>query len=284
MSYRVAPYESKNANKARLHNRWGCSVGHTLRNFNPPSRLDAHPRPSGASALTLAHKSMPNQNTTPLTRIAVFYDGNYYMKLSNYYKHQHHRKQHLAFTGVHEFIRHKVAEKEYRDVAFCQIVESHFFRGRFSLNAALARDRLVTDRFIDQLLMFAGIVTHYYPMNEYTDPPQEKGIDVWLSLEAYDLAVHKRFDVLVLIAGDEDFVPLIRKLNGIGTPVMLLGIDVNWDENGTGKRITVSQALLDEASYPVILNTEIDAKPTKGSPIIEGLFVPKDKDKDEDKR
>jgi hypothetical protein len=38
------------ANKARLINRWGCSVGHAFRNFNPPSRLDAHPRPSGASA------------------------------------------------------------------------------------------------------------------------------------------------------------------------------------------------------------------------------------------
>ena len=38
------------ANKARLDNRWGCSVGHAFRNFNPPSRLDAQSRPSGASA------------------------------------------------------------------------------------------------------------------------------------------------------------------------------------------------------------------------------------------
>jgi hypothetical protein len=53
MSYRAASYESKNANKTRLDNRWGCSVGHARRNFNPPSRLDAHRRPSGASALTL---------------------------------------------------------------------------------------------------------------------------------------------------------------------------------------------------------------------------------------
>jgi hypothetical protein len=36
--------------KARLGNRWGCSVGQDFRNFHPPSRLDAHPRPSGASA------------------------------------------------------------------------------------------------------------------------------------------------------------------------------------------------------------------------------------------
>jgi hypothetical protein len=36
--------------KARLVNRWGCFVGHAFRNFNPPSRFDAHRRPSGASA------------------------------------------------------------------------------------------------------------------------------------------------------------------------------------------------------------------------------------------
>jgi hypothetical protein len=36
--------------KARLDNRWGCFVGYAFRNFNPPFRFDAHPRPSGASA------------------------------------------------------------------------------------------------------------------------------------------------------------------------------------------------------------------------------------------
>ena len=37
-------------NKARLVNRWGCCVGHAFRIFKLPSRLDAHSRPSGASA------------------------------------------------------------------------------------------------------------------------------------------------------------------------------------------------------------------------------------------
>ena len=40
----------KKANKARLDNRWGSSVGHAFRRFNSPSRFNAHPRPSGASA------------------------------------------------------------------------------------------------------------------------------------------------------------------------------------------------------------------------------------------
>ncbi len=37
-------------NKARLDNRWGCSVGDAFRSFNPPTRLRVHRRPSGASA------------------------------------------------------------------------------------------------------------------------------------------------------------------------------------------------------------------------------------------
>jgi hypothetical protein len=46
----ITSIDHKKANKARLSNRWGCSVGHAFRNFNPPSRFDARPRPSGASA------------------------------------------------------------------------------------------------------------------------------------------------------------------------------------------------------------------------------------------
>ena len=32
-------------NKARLDNRWGCSLGHAFRSFNPPSRFNAYPHP-----------------------------------------------------------------------------------------------------------------------------------------------------------------------------------------------------------------------------------------------
>jgi hypothetical protein len=38
------------ASKARLVNRWGCTVGNAFRNFKPLSRIHAYPRPSSASA------------------------------------------------------------------------------------------------------------------------------------------------------------------------------------------------------------------------------------------
>lgn len=208
----------------------------------------------------------------PLTRVALFYDGTYFINASQYFSKQHTRKAFLTFAGFQEYVRHKVAEREHRDVSFCQIVEAHFFRGRFSLSSAQQKQAVETDRFVDQLLMHAGIVTHYYPMNESVNPPQEKGIDVWLSLEAYDLAVHKKFDVLVLCSGDQDFVPLVRKVNGIGTRVMVIGMEADWEHSSRKFSIHTSQTLIDEASYPIILNNEVDAKTAKGDRIIDGLF------------
>jgi hypothetical protein len=38
--------KANKANKARLDNLWGCSVGHAFRKFNPLSRFNAHPAPS----------------------------------------------------------------------------------------------------------------------------------------------------------------------------------------------------------------------------------------------
>jgi uncharacterized LabA/DUF88 family protein len=118
----------------------------------------------------------------------------------------------------------------------------------------------------------AGIVTHYYPMNESVNPPEEKGIDAWLSLGAFDLAVRNRFDVLVWGSGDQDFVPLVRKVDGIGTRVMIIGMDVDWDYDGRKYNMHTSQALIDEASHPIIPNAEIDSKTAKGDRIIDGLF------------
>jgi uncharacterized LabA/DUF88 family protein len=98
-----------------------------------------------------------------------------------------------------------------------------------------------------------------------------------LSLEAYDLAVHKRFDVLAVFTGDQDFVPLIRKLNGIGTRVMVIGVEITEDKSGNklDPPIISSQKLIDEASYALMLSEEIDSKKNKGVSLIDNLFVNK---------
>ena len=70
----------------------------------------------------------------------------------------------------------------------------------------------------------------------------EKGIDVWLALEAFELTIYRRYDVSVLLACDCDFLPLVRKLNTIGTRVMFLGWDFSYvDRNSQDRETRTSQ-------------------------------------------
>lgn len=207
-----------------------------------------------------------------LTRIAVFYDGGYFSAVSDYYLFCHERKQRLSVPGLHDFIKHQVAESEGVDPRYCQVVDAHYFRGRFSAQESQQAGKLFSDRAFDDVLMRAGVVTHYLPRTERG----EKGIDVWLALEAFELAVYKRFDVLVLVVCDGDYLPLVRKVNTLGTRVMLLAWDFDEkDPTGRQHSTRVAQALLDEVTYPVQMHTIIDDRTRRHDPLIANLFLPK---------
>ncbi len=215
-----------------------------------------------------------NQMNSPLIRIGVFYDGNYFLKISDYYYFQHERKARISLEGLHEFIRHQVAEEEDVDVRLAQITDAHFFRGRLSATEARDKDRLFHDRLLDDILMNLGVSTHYMPLKTRDGRLQEKGIDVWLSLEALELALHKTLDVVVLIAGDSDYVPLIRKLNTVGTRVMLLNWDFKYEDFKGETRVTrASQQLLEQVTYPVAMHAVIDRGLTAQDEVVEALFV-----------
>jgi cold shock CspA family protein len=204
-----------------------------------------------------------------LTRIGVFYDGNYFFHVSNYYQYQHARKARISIDGLHEFIRHQVSELEAEDVKYCQIVDAHYFRGRPRAQEAEARGLLLRERQFDDILMREGVITHYLPLG----PDGEKGIDVWLALETYELAIYKRFDVTVLIACDGDFLPLVRKLNALGTRVMLLGWGFSYiDQSGKDRETRTAQVLLEEVTYPVLMHQIIDSR--TADPRVDQLFVP----------
>lgn len=215
-----------------------------------------------------------------MIRIAVFIDGGFYDAVSKYYCFQHLRKRHLNIAGLQDFVRLQTAEKEKMDISYCHVVEAHFFRGRFSAESAIHAGKIEGERIFDEMLMRAGIVQHYLPLDESRyGPAKEKGIDVWLSLEAFDLAVHKRFDVLTLLAGDGDYVPLIRKLNGIGTRVMLLGWDFSYEftnPKGEKKKTTTrtDTDLIKAATYPIMMHTFIDDRThkTEMQNLIDNMF------------
>ena len=215
-----------------------------------------------------------NQMNSPLVRIGIFYDGNYFLKISDYYYFQHERKARISLEGLHEFVRHQVAEEEDIDLRLAQITEAHFFRGRLSATEARDKDRLFHDRLLDDILMNLGVCTHYMPLKTRDGRLQEKGIDVWLALEALELALHKSLDVVVLIAGDSDYVPLIRKLNTVGTRVMLLNWDFKYEDFKGETRVTrASQQLLEQATYPVAMHAVIDRGLQEQDEVVEAMFV-----------
>lgn len=225
---------------------------------------------------------MATERDLNLTRIGVFYDGNYFLHVSNFYNYTHERKSRLSISGLHHFIRNHVAQQEGTDERLCQIVDAHYFRGRLSaFEASNQGNSLYYDRVFDDILSSEGVTTHYLPIKtNQSGVRQEKGIDVWLALEAFELAFYKRFNVLVLIASDGDYVPLIRKLNTLGTRVMVLSWDFEYTNDYGTKMVTrTSQDLLEEVTYPVAMHEIIDNRVRKNEPLINGLFVPRNTEK-----
>jgi len=204
-------------------------------------------------------------------RIGIFYDGYYFYKISNYYKYEHEKKSRISISGLHEFIRNEVATLADMDIRRCQIIDSHYFKGR-----SLARDmgeKVQSERVFEDILMRENIVSHYLPLRFGGDGSyfQEKGIDVWLALEAYELAIYKHFDILVLIAGDGDYVPLVRKLHTLGTQVMLICWDFSYhNENGDIVETKTSRQLFSEVFFPVQMCQKIDNNENE---YVKDLFV-----------
>lgn len=221
---------------------------------------------------------MSGPYTKHMGRVALFIDGNYFYNVSNFYKFQHHRKKRLSIAGLLNFVRAEVADRLSLETSSCQIVEAHYFRGRYSAYSAEEASKLKDDRVFDDVLTKAGVVQHYTLLDEGGAVVHEKGIDVWLALEAYDLAVHARYDVLCLIAGDGDYVPLLRKLNGLGQRVVLLAWDLTYPQNGdtsSSRRqrdIRTSAQLIEVCSDPIMMSNLIEDRTKKDNVLINGLF------------
>lgn len=218
---------------------------------------------------------MNRVSNAKLTKIGVFYDGNYFLHVSNYYNYVHESKRRLSIAGLHRFIRSQVAEEEGQKESLCRIVDAHYFRGRLNAQEASQRgNQLYYDRVFDDILMSEGVITHYLPMKSHYGRRDEKNIDVWLALEAFELAQLKAFDVLVLIASDGDYVPLVRKLNSLGIRVMIVSWDFSFTNDDGRETVTrTSQDLIEEASYPITMHELIENGLDKHDPLVVNIFV-----------
>ena len=208
-----------------------------------------------------------------ICRIAIFYDGHYFTNVSNYYFYNDERKARIYIPGFHEFIIDEVAKAEAVDKRRCQIVDASYFRGRLTAQQAFERDRLYGDRVLEDMLLRADVTLFQRHLSMTPEGVlEEKTIDVWLALEAYEMAALKNYDVCVLVTGDGDFVPLVRKLNTLGSRVMLLAWDLQYQYDGRTKYIRASQALIDRVNYPVMMSDIISSRDRKNDPLVNGIF------------
>lgn len=220
----------------------------------------------------------PNQGSKAL-KVGVFYDGSYFTHVSNYYNYVHEHRRRLHIGGLHDFIKHQVAEREGTRPSLCHIIDAHFFRGRFSARDANEKpNQLYYDRVFDDVLMYNGVQTHYLPVKDQMGRKREKGIDVLMALETYELCMHKRFDVVALIASDGDHVPLVRKLHALGCKTMLLGWDFEFTDQETGEQqvTRTSSDLWNEVSYPLPMHDLIDEGLKDDDEVVREMFVVRD--------
>jgi uncharacterized LabA/DUF88 family protein/cold shock CspA family protein len=212
-----------------------------------------------------------NSTLTNLVRIGIFYDGYYFYKVSNYYKYEHPKKARISISGLHDFIRNEAALISGTDFKQCQIVDAHYFKGRSS--AREMGEKVQSERIFEDILMRENIITHYLPLRiGPNNTLQEKGIDVWLALEAFEMTMYKHFDIIVLVVCDGDYVPLVRKLNTLGTHVMLISWDFDYySENGRLESTRTSQQLLEEVYHPVYMTQVIENR--SHDDFVKKLFV-----------
>ncbi len=219
----------------------------------------------------MIQKNMVQQNFG-ITRIGIFMDGGYFSHVSNFYRFHHETRSYLSLPGLKEYIRHQVTQLEEQDISRCQIVDAHYFRGRLSARECLERNTLYGERVFEDALLYAGFESHHQPVSQ----GKERGIDVMFALEAFDCASRKGLDVCVLIAGDGDFIPLVRKLHGLGTRVMVVGFNVQAvGVDGSPVTTRCSFHLMQEATYPLMLSEEIARTPLAEDPLLASLFLPK---------
>lgn len=214
----------------------------------------------------------PNTSTP---KIGVFYDGNFLLHASNYYNYIHPQRRRLSVNGLHDFICQRVAEEEGIDPKRCRVCEAHYFRGRLNAADAAARgSQLYHDRVFDDILMSEGVHTHYLPLRNIYGRKEERGTDVWLSLEVFEMALLGKIDVAVLVVADTDYVPLVRKLIAMGVRVMLISWEFEYT-NDEGARIVTktSHELLNLAHYPVPMQEVIDCGIKQNNQLIMNLFV-----------
>lgn len=181
--------------------------------------------------------------------IGVFIDGGYLAKINETLEAQ--LALNLDITAFFRFVRKRIAAFCQVRQDACQITEGHYFRGRYRVNDANSKHLLFSERKFEDSLIENDVIFHYKHLREIKKEGGvtvvEKGIDVWFALEAYELALFRKFDFVVLVTGDADHEMLVKKLKALKVWVVLL----TWNMS---EQSSTSRLLREEAGLHIELN------------------------------
>ncbi len=185
-----------------------------------------------------------------IARIAVFVDGNFFLHASTRFANSHPIRQRLDLGGLDDYLVQEAAKA--LGASRYLVAERHFFRGK-ALGSPAGGSSL------DDALLLLGYTVHTLPLHE--DPERgyaEKGVDVALAVEAVAGALERRFEALVLVSGDGDFVPLVRKLRSYGVVTVLPTFDLPPSLGG-GRETRTARSLLREVYHTVDIGAVAEA-------------------------
>ena len=89
----------------------------------------------------------------------------------------------------------------------CQLEQTRFYTGVPMQRIDPARHHFWFAK--SQAMRQAGVIVYTRPIRR-TSPPQEKGIDLRIGLDALPLAFRRAYDALVIVSTDQDFTELNR--------------------------------------------------------------------------
>lgn len=184
--------------------------------------------------------------------IGVFIDGGYYAKINESLDDLF--AMNIRLGALLKYIREKIAETHDIDLNDCYITESHYFRGRYRVYDANNKHLLYSERKFEDSLIENDVIFHYKHLREVNKMGNttviEKGVDVWFALEAYELAIFRNFDFVVIITGDADHEMLVKKLKSLKIHVVLL----TWN---LSTQSSTSPLLSEEACTHIELGEQI---------------------------
>jgi uncharacterized LabA/DUF88 family protein len=193
-------------------------------------------------------------------RIGIFYDGSYFTYAQEFFYHNR-KLGWMDFQPFHLLIENTVRTYE-QGYGNYKIVHAAWFQGLFASTKAELH-QLRRDRMLYHDLMHAGIDPKYFPMSMSRS---EKGADVALAIDAFQMGIDGQIDIAALVTGDADLIPLVRALLKQGVRVMAVYFEYKEGEY----KSFINERLLRVCNYSLNVNGLESDRNTKA--IFRGLF------------